>query len=78
MKISSKINGTLGISNSSTTNIESSNSTIAREQEENSKAVPQENATGVIGFSSLPYVQNPYPLEVGQDPSSKYSAKNGT
>jgi len=78
IKINSKLNGTLGISNSTTTNIQVSNSTIAREAEENSKAVPQENATGVIGFSTLPYVQNPYPLEVGQDPSSKYSSKNSS
>jgi len=33
-------------------------------------------ATEVVGMSSLPYVQQPYPFEVGIDPSSKYIVSN--
>ena len=34
--------------------------------------------TSVVGVSSLPYVQQPYPFEVGIDPSSKYTVSNDT
>ena len=32
----------------------------------------------VLGASTLPYVQNPYPVEIGTDPSPNYSLKDST
>lgn len=32
----------------------------------------------VLGLSSLPYIQNPYPTEVGTDPSPNYTVKDET
>ena len=65
IKISSETDGTLGISDSN----------IPREEDIILNTI-QDNPTGVIGISSLPYIQNPYPAEVGQNPSSNYSSKN--
>jgi hypothetical protein len=54
-------------------------STIARPEVEMGSIESDEifvSSNDVIGISSLPYVQNPYPYNVGTDPSSKYSSKD--